>query len=201
MNWPTLLENISSIIHEHVNDNAAFYHKTQIENNWLGYPPCSNEAILQKEIELGIQLPLSYKNFLLTSNGFQQLSFWTGQLLPLEEVGFLKNKEPLIYKIYEGEKEEHLIPDEEYLNYDQVDSSIFIIDHLLNALVISKNVDRAILMLNPKIQFAQECEAWVFASWAPGAFRYPSFKALVRHEINTTINLLNEDKPIKINTL
>jgi hypothetical protein len=53
-------------------------------------------------------------------------------------------------------------------------------EDLAETVVISTTADERVLLLNPRrIHDAGEWEAWDFATWYPGAYRYPSFAALV----------------------
>lgn len=194
MNWKEVLENISVTVNKRIDLNSIYYDKSEIENDWLGYPPCSNQNIIQKEKELGITLPVSYRDFLLTSNGFKQISLFAGHLLPLNEIGKLEEKEKFIYDLYKYELDSHEVSDKDYFNYENQNSVNFRVEYLLESIVISKNVDGVIILLNPNIKFEKEWEAWTFGNWYPGAHRYKSFKELILDEINTTIELLDEEE-------
>jgi hypothetical protein len=50
-------------------DELAGVDEVQRENRWLGYEPAGEEAVRAAEERLGVRLPPSYRNFLLTSNG------------------------------------------------------------------------------------------------------------------------------------
>ena len=55
-----------------------FFGPEVLRTKWLGYPPASQQAIVEREEQLNIVLPPSYKVFLVCSNGFRFLSpFWT----------------------------------------------------------------------------------------------------------------------------
>ena len=63
---------------------------------------------------------------------------------------------------------------------DPRDPATFRIDELGGTLVISAVVDDRVLLLNPaRLGRDGEWEAWDFATWYPGAYRYPSFGALL----------------------
>lgn len=68
-----------------------------------------------------------------------------------------------------------------YFSYgDDQDSVNLRPEYLRTALEISDYGDAAIYMLNPKVVFADgEWEAWMLASWLPGASRYRSFWELL----------------------
>ena len=64
-------------------------------------------------------------------------------------------------------------------------------DYLVNSLAISEWGDAAILLLNPKVKFGEEWEAWMFAVWHNGPVRYKSFEELMQGEYSSYLTLLN----------
>jgi hypothetical protein len=53
-------------------------------------------------------------------------------------------------------------------------------EHLAGTVVVTTTEDMRLLLLNPaKVDAAGEFEAWDFAPWYPGAYRYPSFGHLL----------------------
>jgi hypothetical protein len=73
------------------------------------------------------------------------------------------------------------VSDQEHRRYgDQQHCVAIDARYLWTAIQISE-VDDGVLLLNPAVVTADgEWEAWFFASWLPGANRYPSFLELVR---------------------
>src|SRR4051812_47928636 len=67
--------------------------KVVIDNRWLGFPPASEQDIMMREMHLEITLPPSYRDFLLTSNGFRYVSFFLDNLSSIEEVDWAINIE------------------------------------------------------------------------------------------------------------
>ena len=64
---------------------------------------------------------------------------------------------------------------------DPDDPATFRVDQLGNTIVISAVVDERVLLLNPaRVGADGEWEAWDFANWYPGTYRYPSFAVLMR---------------------
>ncbi|HFA50850.1 MAG TPA: SMI1/KNR4 family protein [Bacteroidetes bacterium] len=194
MDWPELLEKISCIIH--AQNGHVFYDKGLIKNDWLGNSPALENEILKKEAELKIRLPESYRSFLKSSNGFRQISLFVGDLFPVQNIGWITEKEPQLIEILEdipGIDDD--ISDKEYFVYgDKQDSGRYRFEYLKESLVVSGWTNGAFVLLNPKVQFGDEWEAWVYANWYPGARRYKSFKKLVLDEYNSTVELLkNKD--------
>lgn len=196
-NWKTKLENLSSIIHNQLEDNCIYYDKVEITNNWIGFDPASEDEINQTEERLQIDLPKSYKEFLKISNGFRQISHFSGDLLPVNKIDWIQKKEPEFCKIFEGETDEDygLKFDESYYQYDENQrTERFKIDHLRNSIMISNWVDGSFIAINPKVKFGDEYEIWVYANWFPGAERFPSFKNMIDAKIEQTIELIqNKD--------
>jgi hypothetical protein len=61
--------------------------ETQRETGWLGYEPASEAAVVAAEQRLGVRLPLTYRNFLLASNGFCHMAY-SVDLLKAENIGW-----------------------------------------------------------------------------------------------------------------
>lgn len=194
MNWKTLLEQLSQAIHTGVENNMIYYDKTGVHESWLGFPPASPESINAKEQELKVALPPSYREFLLTTNGFRQISFFAGHLFPVEKIGWTKDIDPDFLKILN----EFDVPvsDEQYFVYgDKQRSELFRLEYLNATLQISEWVDGSVILLNPLVKFGEEWEAWVYANWYPGAHRYRSFRELIEAELTSTLELLdNKEK-------
>ncbi len=74
------------------------------------------------------------------------------------------------------------VPDALYFNYGPDQDVIHIRRHYLRtSLQLSEYVESAVVLLNPNIQTSSgEWEAWDFGDKFPGAYRYPSFEALMQ---------------------
>ena len=48
---------------------------------------------------------------------------------------------------------------------------------------ISDSLEGEVLLLNPKVKFGNEWEAWYFANYLPGAIRFKSFKEMLEYFI------------------
>lgn len=148
-----------------------------LESEWLGFPGASEEEIAGAEARLGISLPPSYRDFLKVTNG------WIGYLgiLPLRPVRAVEwfhigNQDWIDAYTVE------LLPtsDEEYFVYGKNVAQPNRLEYLQTALQISDDQDGAVILLNPKVVFDKEWEAWFFANYIPGAKRYRSFIELFR---------------------
>lgn len=193
MEWIKLLQEISLTINERVGDNMICYDKAKIAENWLGFDSADLEQIEKKEEELGATLPPSYKEFLLTTNGFRQISLFAGSLFPIAEIDWTKNEDPEFLEIFDN-YDDISVTDENYFVYGEDQrSEYFKVEYLRETLQVSEWVDGAVIFLKPLIKFGDEWEAWLYANWFPGAHRYRSFRELIEGEFHSTLKLLEKD--------
>ncbi|MEU6768055.1 SMI1/KNR4 family protein [Streptomyces sp. NPDC046853] len=68
--------------------------QAQRESGWLGHEPASEEAVLAAEERLGVRLPPTYRNFLLTSNGWSSIGEL--DLLAVGEIGWFPDLTDLL---------------------------------------------------------------------------------------------------------
>jgi hypothetical protein len=147
---------------------------------YLGFPPASASEIKALESRLRVTLPPSYRAFLETTNGFRAISPFTRRLRSTAEVDWFRVEnqgwietynEPSIYDNPDVPKSS----DEEYFDYSDANSPDFRGPHLFAMLQVS-DVDDGVMLLNPLVVTPDgEWEAWFFANWIPGAYRYASF--------------------------
>lgn len=194
MDWINILKDLSFIINTSVEDTMIYYDKKVVNHNWLGFEKASDVEIVEKEISLGLTLPKSYKDFLKVSNGFRQISFFSGNLLPVTSIDWLKNTDKDLIDLLD-ESEDSLISDTEYFDYcENQRAELFRVKYLKNTIKISDWTDGSIVLLNPLVQYNDECEAWVYANWMAGATRYKSFADLIMCELNSTKKMINDEK-------
>lgn len=163
-----------------------------LQTKWLGYPPATPETIADKEHQLGISLPKSYKDFLLVSNGFRDISPFIFNLYSIEMIDWTKNIENEWWlKGIESDPVE--MSDAEYLVYgDTQRSSWFRGEYFRNSLKISDWGDACCLFLNPVIKHEDEWEVLFYATWFPGTERHRSFKEFLIHTHKTNQELFGE---------
>ncbi|CAL9535313.1 hypothetical protein SUDANB171_04107 [Streptomyces sp. enrichment culture] len=58
---------------------------------WAGRPPATEEAVAAAEARLGLRFPPSYRGFLLTTDGWDDVGCWAGPVLPLARTGWLRD--------------------------------------------------------------------------------------------------------------
>ncbi len=163
--------------------------------DWLGFEPATLADISKAEERLQIKLPPSYKEFLLASNGFKQISCFIWDLMPADRINWIDNVDPDFANLFRTEfKEDFIISDKEYYDYtDKQHSSNFRDEYLVNTLAVSGWGDSAIVLLNPLVKFGEEWEAWIYANWYPGARRFKSFEELMMHEHQSYLRLRSEE--------
>ena len=132
------------------------FSETDIDKNWIGRNPVSKMEIEQTEKRLGQQLPDDYKDLLLLTNGFEQLTIVEPSFAELDEIDWLKNIDPELIEIYADS------PDE----YDKLNRSIVVggINEEQHFLIIPPS--------NAKIRWTY----WRFASWDPTGEFYSGLK-------------------------
>jgi hypothetical protein len=191
MNWKSLLSNVSETLL--LGDDLQDEFKGE-GLNWLGYEGASEEEIANTERRLNTSLPPSYKEFLKVSNGFKQLNCFVWNILPVDKIDWLEKFEPTLFDLYSTEFKDAFNPtDEEYFVYGEKQKSTdFRSEYLINSLAVSEWGDAAMLLLNPKVKFGDEWEAWMFATWHLGPIRYKSFEELMQEEYSSYLELLHD---------
>jgi HEAT repeat protein len=158
------------------------------ERCWLGSRPATEKQISHLEKRLGYRLPPSYRNFLLTTNGWSRTSVFIKRVLPASKVDWLQTLNPQLLDTWSPEDSDNPAVNDlaEYFSYDG--RPIFDAAHLRQSLLVAEPIDgdSKIYVLNPLIVAPDgEWEAWRFANWIPGAERFPSFELLMRAEFES----------------
>ncbi|SDM08788.1 hypothetical protein SAMN05421874_13829 [Nonomuraea maritima] len=148
------------------------------------HPPAAEAEVCRLEERLGLELPHSYRQFLLFADG------WGSDddccLLRVHEVGWLRDVDPMIAEIWSGPKPEDAwsVPDELYFVYGQEQDSIHYRREYVPDTLLAGYWDDGVALLNPHVRTAEgEWEAWYLAPWKPGATRYRSFWDLAMDEL------------------
>jgi len=167
-----------------------------VQSGWLGYDPATQEQIKQLEQRLGTALPESYRQFLLTSNGWRYSGTFIYELFPAEQVQwFRENNQDWIDAYVEPADGEEPVSLEDHCDYSEdQDPCLFRVEYLSTSLMISNVGDSAVYLLNPEITTPDgEWEAWFFANWNPGVNRYRSFWEMMQDELELAIEVQEED--------
>ncbi|MHC5739910.1 SMI1/KNR4 family protein [Nostoc sp.] len=158
--------------------------KYYIENYEYQYPQilidkqcfrkgATEEDIIELEKKLQTKLPLSYRNFLLSSNGFVILDEYC-ELFGIAQINWfiVQNRDWA-----ESWDDNDDVSDEKYFQYGEHQDCIWIRGkYMKTALQISSSEDGYVYLLNPLIiDDRKEWEAWDFGNKLPGAYRYRSF--------------------------
>ncbi|WP_220039884.1 SMI1/KNR4 family protein [Nonomuraea aridisoli] len=118
------------------------------------YPPATEAEVTQLEERVGLELPPSYRQFLLFANG------WGSDdeccLLRTEEVGWLREVDPLEAEIWSGPKADSWsVPDELYLVYGpEQESGHFRREYVPDTLLIGY-WDDGVALLNPHVRTSE----------------------------------------------
>ncbi|MEU4718340.1 SMI1/KNR4 family protein [Nonomuraea dietziae] len=148
------------------------------------YPPATEAEVRDLEERLGVELPPSYRQFLLFANGWGSNDDCS--LLRIEEVGWLRDVDPSIAESWSEPKPENSwsVSDELYFVYghEQVSGNVrgeYVADTLL-----AGYWDDGVALLNPHVKTPEgEWEAWYLAPWLAGVRRYRSFWDLAMDEL------------------
>ncbi len=144
-----------------------------IRSGWLGYAGASEVQIEAAETRLGTRLPPSYRSFLQVTNGWRYTGTFIEKFWNTEEVDWfrVRNREWIDIQSQ--------FPDAS----GDTDDAFPPVAHLQAALEITEVFDSTVCLLNPLMVGPDgEWQAIFMASWIPGAYRYPSFWALMQHE-------------------
>jgi hypothetical protein len=149
------------------------------------YPPAAEAEVRELEERLGMELPPSYRQFLLFANG------WGSDddccLLRVEEVGWLREVDPSRAESWSTPKRENSwsVPDELYFVYGQEQDSIHYRGEYVPDTLLAGYWSDGVALLNPHVRTSEgEWEAWHLAPWLPGANRYRSFWDLAMDELS-----------------
>lgn len=155
---------------------------------WFGEAGASPQELGQLETRLGVTLPPSYRAFLAVSNGFRQPGNFVPRIFSTAEADWLKNVED--NGIQEWIQREQAagrdvqVPDEKYFVYGPLQlPETMRSEYLWQALQVSEieTGGTAVYLLNSAVRFPDgEWEAWVWAHWLPGAWRFRSFWDLMQ---------------------
>ncbi|WP_414624075.1 SMI1/KNR4 family protein [Calothrix sp. CCY 0018] len=152
------------------------------QNQWMGYEAATETQIVEAEKRLGISLPNSLRNFYLVTNGWRETGCFIYDILPVEEIDWLRIRDSDLYGIAcELEEIQATSNEHRYQQGTQVKRS----------LAISSWEDAAIWLLDPAEQNAQgEWAGGRWASWNPAMkWTATSFAELMKLELEDFIRL------------
>ncbi len=137
------------------------------------------DEIRVAEDRLGLVLPASYRSHVEAAIGLPGDHGLV--LLPVSEIEpFARLLPEWLQGWMDGYDSVASQPSLERLPDDPMDPASMPAQQLGHTIVISTTDDMRVLLINPsQIDAAGEWEAWDFATWYPGAYRYPSFGHLI----------------------
>lgn len=161
---------------------------------WMGFEPASAAAVGAAEQRLGRRLPPSLRTFYLVSNGWRATGFFIEDVVPVEQIGWLKDRDPHLYQMA-CENEAHARPFKR--DPDGSRHREFIVEQgtrVKRSLVISTRGDAAVWLLDPgERPHDAEWPAGRWASWSPGMeWQADSFAGLMRHELESFVRLRDQ---------
>ncbi len=187
--WVSFLKQFSSELLDDKDISSTLSPEIK-ESGWLGFQSASEQDVTELEKKIHLHLPPSYRQFLLATNGWQQIGKFVYRLLPANEVDWFRMNNQDWIEAYAG----LTVPDEKYFIYGPSQDPVFIrSEYLKETLQISDIGDSSVCLLNPMVQNERgEWEAWFLANWLPGAIRYESFKKLIEGQREQFLGLTNE---------
>ncbi|CAN1213454.1 Cell wall assembly/cell proliferation coordinating protein, KNR4 [Tumidithrix helvetica PCC 7403] len=184
--WNNFLEKWNTAIFENLDkehlDNYQNEFSEALESKCCLWEGATEDDISELEDRLKTRLPLSYKSFLLASNGFTILNRYC-ELYGTDQIKWFIEGNKEWAEIWSGDEDRI---DEEWaeiwgIDYDDenIGNTEHFLDesqHIKSTLQISTSRDGDVFLLNPKIiDSRNEWEAWDFGNKNPGAYRYKSF--------------------------
>ncbi|NRQ32484.1 SMI1/KNR4 family protein [Nonomuraea sp. NN258] len=149
--------------------------------------PAAEAEVRRLEERLGMELPASYRQFLLFANG------WGNDddccLLRVEEIGWLREVDPSVAESWSAPKPEDSwsVPDELYFVYGREQVAGNMRAEYVDDTLLAGYWDDGAVLLNPHVKTPEgEWEAWYLAPWLAGARRYTSFWDLIVDQLRSS---------------
>lgn len=192
--WRELLTELSHVTL--ASNNTDAHTRAAAVDGWLGFAPVDEAAIAAAEARLGVRLPPSYCAFLAVSDGWRDCGPFISRLFSSAEMDWFAVRHQDWIDIWLDDDDEIPVSDEEYGRYgEEQDSGAIRVEYLPTMLQVSDVGDAAVILLNPRVIFPDgEWEAWFFANWIPGAYRYRSFWELVVDQLESARDRLREER-------
>ncbi|MEW2353814.1 SMI1/KNR4 family protein [Spirillospora sp. NPDC029432] len=137
-----------------------------VRRRWLGFDPADEAAVAAAEERLGCGLPPSYRDFLLTTDGWRDAGMFVWRMRDTGNLAWLRDAEPH-WEIWVDLDEDDPPPEDG--------------DWFTRGLAISLEADAGVLFLDSgDVDEDGEWAAYSLFSWrAQPPTRYPSFRALM----------------------
>ncbi|GAA3069341.1 hypothetical protein GCM10017600_22580 [Streptosporangium carneum] len=132
---------------------------------------------------MGLDLPPSYRQFLLFADG------WGAEddeacIRSVATVGWLRDLEPRLAEAFRPDGETpRSVPDDLYFVYGKEQDCIDLREEYVPDTLLVGHWNDGVTLLNPHVKTPEgEWEAWFLAPWLPGANRYVSFWELMKND-------------------
>jgi hypothetical protein len=159
--WRAYLQAFSEDVLTYHADDLVYATDVQRDARWLGAAGALEAELSRREAELGFAFPPSYRNFLLTTDGWTHLGPFVHELLRVEEIGWFPGKEPVFIGGWDG------------FDWPEIVTA-------RRSLLVSGAADGAYVFLDPHdVGLNGEWAAWSYAHWEAEFTRYSSFSGLV----------------------
>lgn len=168
-----VLEEISKKAIELGQMNPYFTQK-QLDSTWIGYDSATKLAIEQKEIQMGIKLPIEYVNFLLITNGFQSAIGVDPSFCSIDKIDFLRNVDIELIEIWSVGNQK-------------------VGDKLKTAIKVGGFDEEQYFFLIPPSKDNPKWEYWSFAAWAPGEAVHNSLYEYFLNVLETINYILDKE--------
>ncbi|QHT68342.1 SMI1/KNR4 family protein [Rhodocytophaga rosea] len=163
LSWKQLLNKISKLA---IKQKTVDFSDAILSKKSLSRAPATIYEITDIERRLNILFPDDYKNFLLTSNGFECYSPTGVTLAPIDKVDFLTSFDKQLVDTW---------------TVDTDDINADFNEKLKSSIIIGGYEEEQQLLLIPLKNGNWEC--WHFSSWQPGEVVYQSFRFYMEHEL------------------
>jgi hypothetical protein len=158
---------------------------------WMGFAPAAEAAIVAAEHRLGRALPALLRSFYAVSNGWRQTGYFVFNVLPVEELGWLSQREPYLYELTCGVEQTPGPWQDDPGNvrlqeYREEQGS-----RVMRSQVISSEGDAATWLLDPGSKpHSGEWPGGCWAGWNPAMeWSAQSFGELMENELKSFLEL------------
>jgi len=166
--WSELLDSISKFA---IEQNTSDISESILKKGTLRRPPASIMDIQATENRLNISFPEVYREFLLTSNGFEAISTVDPTLSSVDKVDYFRNVDPDLIEMWTNDT----------FDFDQLFKEKF-----RNSIIIGGHDEEQQLLLVQGEEDKWEC--WHFANWSPGETVYQDFRFYMENELQSLEN-------------
>ena len=163
LSWDQILHKMSELA---ISQETADFPAEVKAKKYLGKPPASASQIEDAEKQLQVTLPSDYKEFLLTSNGFDNFASIGVTISPIDKVDYYINIDREQVEVWTENLE---------------DGNPQFANKFTNSIIIGGINEEQQLLLIPIDNNEWEC--WFFANWAAGETVYPNFRFYMEEQL------------------